>query len=298
MSAEPRQLEQIERWMRAVIMHPDGVVAGIHSADARAEIEIESSDLDRVVEPSLRLSSLERLKVYGNAYYARLLDCLREEFPALKHAVGDEAFDALAFGYLQACPSNSYTLARLGERFPGYLSETRPPREVDSPEPDWPQFMVDLATLERTYSEVFDGPGVEGLPLLTVDELRTIPSDRWEDVSLQTVPCLRLLEFHFPVHNYATAVKQGDSPEFPEAGPVFLAISRREYIVRRWELEPAEFRLLQFLQSGMTLGEAIQTVADSEMDPASSEDFANRLQGWFTKWSAAGLFASVRSGAS
>ena len=77
---------------------------------------------------SKRRTSVERLEVYANAYYARLLECLRDEFPALLHAVGEEVFDGLAFGYLQAYPSTSYTLSNLSRNFARFLEETRPPR--------------------------------------------------------------------------------------------------------------------------------------------------------------------------
>ena len=50
---------------------------------------------------------------------------LREEFTATRYAVGDELFDALAFGYLQHYPSRSYTLNTLGEQFPKFLAESR-----------------------------------------------------------------------------------------------------------------------------------------------------------------------------
>lgn len=293
MSDEPRALEQIERWMQAVIMHPEGITAGIDSADARREIDVSASEVEDVVEPSRQLSSIDRLRVYGNAYYARLLECLREEFPALLHAVGEETFDALTFGYLQGCPSKSYTLAKLGARFPGYLAETRPAKDELTVGPDWPAFMIDLATLERTYSEVFDGPGVEGKNLLSVDDLLAIPPEQWEQVRLETVPCLRLLEFQFPVHEYATAVKQGKSVEMPDSRPTHLAISRRDYIVRRWELDAIEFQLLRLIESGETLGQAIENLADANSETGLPDNFADSLREWFAKWTASGFFAAV-----
>lgn len=294
MHDEPRTLEQIERWMQAVIMHPEGIPAGIDSAAARDAIDISASDIEQVVEPSRQLSSMDRLRVYGNAYYARLLECLRDEFPALLHAVGAEAFDALAFEYLQACPSRSYTLGKLGARFPAYLAETRPAKDASTTGPDWAEFMIDLATLERTYSEVFDGPGVEGKELLKVDDLLAIPPEQWANVRLETVACLELREFSFPVHEYATAVKEGRTTEMPAARPTYLAVSRRDYIVRRWELDSLEYHLLRLLHSGAMLEGAIECVANSYSEPRLPDDFAELLREWFMKWTAAGFFAAVR----
>src|SRR5580698_11091876 len=125
MSQLPR-LDQIQRWLQAVIMHPDGVNAGIQSPEARSEVNVSPDQIEQVVTRSQRRTSVERLEVYANAYYARLLECLRDEYPALFHAAGEEVFDGLAFGYLQAYPSQSYTLGELSRRFAQYLEETRP----------------------------------------------------------------------------------------------------------------------------------------------------------------------------
>ena len=142
----------------------DGVEAGLDSVEARDAIDVSPDQVEDVVDPSKRRTSIERLEVYANAYYARLLECLRDEFPALFHALGEEVFDGLAFGYLQFYPSRSYTLSDLSRQFAEYLEETRPRDDDDANgSPSWPDFMIDLARLERCYSEVFDGPGAERL---------------------------------------------------------------------------------------------------------------------------------------
>jgi hypothetical protein len=152
---EPRELKLIQRWMQAVIMHPGGVTAGINSTQAQSEIGVTSNEIERLVERSRNLSSIERLEVYGNAYHARLLECLRDEFPGLVHAAGEEAFDALAFGYLQSYPSQSYTLSNLAH-FPRYLR--RPVgRDGNRQRASWPDFRS-TRDARITYSEVLTVP--------------------------------------------------------------------------------------------------------------------------------------------
>src|SRR5260370_14423752 len=186
-----RGLDTIQRWMQAVIMHPVGVAEGIASADARAHIDVGPEEAETVVTRSRALTALDRLAIYSYAYYARLLECLREEYLVLKHALGEEVFDAFAVGYLQQYPSRSYTLFQLGANFPRYLAETRPPAPLplgergrgdgsgdDGLPGDWPDFLIDLATLELTFNEGFDGPGAEGGSLLDADLLRVISPER------------------------------------------------------------------------------------------------------------------------
>src|SRR6266849_5644114 len=102
-------LAQVQRWMQAAIMHPGGVVAGVASPETRQHIDVGPDEAETVVTRSRALTALERLAIYGHAYYARLLECLREEFPVLKHAIGDELFDAFVAEYLERYPSRSYT---------------------------------------------------------------------------------------------------------------------------------------------------------------------------------------------
>jgi hypothetical protein len=198
-------LAQIQRWMQAVLMHPAGAAEGIASAEARQAIDLPLDQAERVVTRSRSLSGLERLAIYGRAYYARLLDCLRESYPVLFHALGEDAFGAFALDYLQKYPSRSYTLNDLGASFPRYLRESRP---ADEPGPSWPDFIIDLAALEWTYNEVFDGPGAEGQRLLGAEQLRSVPPERWPEARLVPVPCLRVLALRYPVHTYYTAVRR------------------------------------------------------------------------------------------
>src|SRR5947209_3836429 len=150
----PDRLRRTQRWLQAVITHADGVEAGADSPEARESFG--PGGVGEVVTRSRRLSAGERLAVYHNAYYARLLACLREEFPVLVKALTEDVFDAFAFGYLQQYPSRSYTLGRLAADFARYLAETHA-EEYGAASPGCEEFLIDLAALEWTYGDVFDG---------------------------------------------------------------------------------------------------------------------------------------------
>jgi hypothetical protein len=288
-SERPRSLENIQQWMQAVITHPEGVVPGLRSAAAREAMDVAPEDLHRIVPPSKSLKSAERLGIYANAYHARLLECLGEEFPALRHAVGEKAFGAFVVGYLERHPSESYTLAELGRRFPQFLEDTRP--GDDEPRPNWTDFVIELAKVERTYAEVFDGPGMEQSRGMLPNELAAIPPERWPEARLVPVPCLRLLELTHPVHEYITAVRKRLRPATPAPSPTWLIVMRREYIVRRVAVARDEFELLAALVHGATVGEAID-VAQAQPG-VDAEALAQRLHAWFRDWTAAGYFSAI-----
>jgi hypothetical protein len=277
------RLDVIQRWMQSVIMHPDGVAEGIASETSQQTIDVNPANVETILTRSNALTALERLQIYGSAYYARLLECLREEFPVLAHALGEETFDAFAFAYLQKYPSRSYTLNQLGAAFPRFLAETRP----DGEEETWPEFLVDLATLEWKFSEVFDGPGVEGEGLLDASHLVAIPAEKWAEAKLVPVPCLRLLALRYPVQQYYSAVRRKEEVDPPGPAETFLAITRRDYVVRHYPLEPAEYALLQQIVGRNSVGEAIEAVGETcDLD-------AIKVQLWFRTWTAEGFFRAV-----
>lgn len=284
-----RSLTNLQRWVQEVITNPDGISAGVESESARQEIDISGSQIEQVVEPSSRLGSAERLAVYGNAYFARLVECLGEEFPATCFALGEDTFQTFAFGYIKNRPSTSYSLGFLGERFPQYLIDTRP---TDVPQPGWPDFLIDLATLERTYAEVFDGPGPEHLDTLQPEDLQAIPPELVSEIRFVPVPSLRLMEARFPVHEYVTAVRRDRSPEIPLPAETLLVITRRDFVVRRGTVSRAEFQLLRAILDGNTLGAAIELAAQ-ELPAGTDDEFAASLSKWFQHWATAGWFLRV-----
>jgi len=289
MSNESRNLDQLQRWMQTVISWPAGVEAGIASEAAQAKIALESSELETVVTASSKQTSLERIGIYANAYYARLLECLSEEFPALVCAMGKTAFGAFSMEYLQEYHPSSYTLCDLGANFPQFLRENKPQTEEN--EVDWTDLLIEIATLERVYSEVFDGPGIEQKALLTEETLNSIKPEEWPEISLKMAPCFRLMQFQFPVHDFISNARKGNTPQIPEQQVTYLAITRRNYIVRREAISQAEFFLLSKLQAGLNVGDAITLFAESDlMEP---EELGLKLHEWFKRWTTAAFFIDV-----
>ena len=285
--SEP-DLSQIQRWMQAVITHPGGAAAGLDSDEARAELDIVRANVEQVISPSQQQSSLERLAIYAQAYFARLAECLRAEFPMTVEAIGEDLFDEFAVEYLRRYPSQSYTLDHLGANFAQFLAETRPTSDDD--DHAWLDFLPDLARLEWHIAEVFDGPGAERLGLLSHDALTAIPPECWSDIRLVPVPCFRIVEFAFPIDAYYRALRAKVRPLPPARAATWLAITRRDYVVRHYPLSAAEATLLGGLVAGCPLGESIERAAPADGD---LDRFAAQLRGWFQHWSAEGFFQRV-----
>ncbi len=276
--------------MLAVITHPHGVVAGAQSAEAQLQLQASSDQTDCIIATTNRWSAESRLEIYWNAYYARLQECLREEFPVLRGAVGDELFDEFVLEYLQAHPPSSYTLSQLGLRFPGFLAGTRPPRDAAAEGPDWADFLADLAHFEWTISAVFDGPGSEMMssaPLVPSD----YPLDKLDELTFECALSLRLCSYSFPVNAYHAAVKSGELMEVPSPRPTFVAFNRQNFTVQHHALNAMEFALLKSLHEGDALGDAIDALC--ERDDAAEAEVVTNIARWFADWTRAGFITNI-----
>ncbi len=278
MKPKPAHLDQIERWMQSVITHPGGVADGVASEGARRHLAVGPGELESVIRPSRQLASEARLEIYVDAYFERLLECLREEFTVTRHAVGDELFDGLAFGYLQQFPSQSYTLNHLGAAFPQFLAAARLHEQsapAAAPE-SWPEFVIELAALERLQRDVFDAVGTEGQPVWENRQASELLG-RGAEVRLVPAPCLRLFTATHPVHEYWQAVKAELEPAPPQPRESYLAISRRNYFVERLELSSVQYALLERLVAGQSIADAIAAACHT----AEPADWLALLHDWF-----------------
>jgi hypothetical protein len=274
----PTPLAELQAWMLDAIRQPGA--------------NVPAPDINALIVASRQQTANERLAVYSHAYFARLHDVLAELFPCLRHAVGDELFAEFAAGYLAAYPPTSYTLHRLADHFPEYLEATRP---ADAPAL---AFVVDLARLEQAIDRVFDGPGPEELPPFAFP----VGGANAEQLQLMLVPGMELLALRFPASSYFTSWKNGEADQWPPAALQYVALFRRDFVVRRFELSRVQYMLLEQIASGATLAAAIDAAVSADADSDSSPkrlspdaELEEVLHDWFAMWGAAGFFTSPSS---
>lgn len=249
--------------------------------DAAKVGEGRSVSIEEVFKPSKRLAAKQHLAIYQHGYTARLRDCLAKQFTALEYALSPELFQAFADEYLRKYPSESYSLANLGDRFMTYLEETRPDRDEPIKE-DWPDFMIELARFEWLINHLFNADVDHNGPLAT---MATPPEQ------LALVPGLRLLATKFPVRWFYQSVAKGEEPEFPGPAPSYYAILRRDYKLAFFDLHREQYLLLQALADGQTLSQAFRSL--SQKYGYTTEGLAGIWPVWYEQWWGAGFFGEV-----
>ncbi|MCI0516217.1 MAG: DNA-binding domain-containing protein [Woeseiaceae bacterium] len=276
------ELDQIERWLQALFTDSDGIMAGLQHGDACKILPYTKENIENLVQPSKQLSSLERLSIYRNMYFSRLIEVMAEEFPTVQHLLGKERFGTIVTDYVSRYPSTHYSLTRLGCGFPAYLADDA----IDLPERE---FAAAIAMVERAMEDVFDAPLVEPIH---VEVLEAIPIKRWGDIHLQTIPALRLMQLQYPVNPYITAVREKHETKVPRPAPAYIAVYRHNYRVWRVDLDAQRFALLSALQRGERLGAALELCA--AIPGVDAVELTGEIGAWFQEWAKTGLFCEAK----
>lgn len=92
---------------------------------------------------------------------------------------------------------------------------------------------------------------------------------------------------------YTAARRAGEGEEIPipDPKPEWVALIRRDFIVRRYPLSLPQFVLLAALQNGATVAAAIAAAA--EVSDLDDDTLATELRSWFELWAAEGFFNRV-----
>jgi hypothetical protein len=205
------------------------------------------------------------------SYFSRLEECLADDYPAVKYALGDAGFEALCRGYVGAHPSRSANLNGFGAGFATFAGEQALENGA---------FIADLARLEWAVVEVLHAPTPDGF---SPADLGKLPPARLQDVRFEPSPAARVLSVEFAVNGYLQAFRDAEAPGIPARRASTVVVARNGYQIHRFELERGQAAVLHRLLAGDPLG-----VALTGIDAAAST-----VQAWFRQWTERGVFAEV-----
>lgn len=241
--------------------------------------------LSATLKSNSRMQALDCLAIYQRSYYARLLNCMKEQFPALCYSLGEELFNDFSKEYLKTCKPSSYTLYDLGKRFPNFLNDTQPTYHDDRPQEPWVKFMIDLASFEYLVFSLFDAKGNEKDLFASVDT---------SDSQLKLQKCFALASYDFDVASYYHAVRKNEKPALPSIKKTRLALVRKDYLTHTMLLSEPHYHFLSMMQSGKSVESALYDVASfynlPEDQVKGSWSDANGVR---ARWINSGFFLST-----
>ncbi|UVJ41911.1 DNA-binding domain-containing protein [Pseudomonas sp. LS1212] len=227
------------------------------------------------IQGSTALPASDGLMIYHNAYRARLLSVMREDFPALHHWMGGESFEQLALAYITAWPPRHFSLRWLGETLPEFISHYVPEPQL-SP-------MRELAGLEWAFTLAFDAPDAQPLSL---EAMSRFSAKDWTSLRICLNPSVEWLPLQRNTIEIWKAAKA--ETEIPEtywlSSPLDCLVWRHQLVCRYRTLERPEANALEFMRDGGSFAELCETLLDEHREQAPL-----RAATWLKQWVSEGL---------
>lgn len=108
------KLKELQHWMGRLIAHP--------LQENQLLPATICCDVPQFIAPSRTLEPFQRIQIYHQQYWWRLIKCLQTNFPTLLRLFGYEDFQTLiAVPYLSAHPPGHWALSTLGESLPEWI---------------------------------------------------------------------------------------------------------------------------------------------------------------------------------
>ena len=289
----PNRLADLQALMAQAVMRPltrdDEMQRTWNDGTAAAKVA------EQFIKPNDRLDSFDRLQIYNQQYWWRLLGNFAEDFRGLRAVLGESNFDRLAVSYLDHCGSTSWTLRNLGSRLEEFL-RARP--ELTAPQT---ALALDMVRVEWARTLAFDEPEKPPLP---AEKVRDIPP---ELLRFGLQPYVILLQLSHPIDDLLGKLKRQSHIETgsvsnavssmrprirrcitvrPRRTPIHLAVHRHQFSVYFKRLDAEAYRLLDALRGRKPLDSACALAFADSVD--SSTVMAKKVRSWFADWSAFG----------
>jgi hypothetical protein len=249
----------------------------------------------------------ERWRIYSDAYRLRLVDGLKEAYPAFVRRLGDDTAAALLLDFVNATPSTHRSLRDYGEGLAEHLARDA----ADAPGSEL-HLVSELAAFEWALAGAYDAADARAV---THDDLAHVAGEGWATLRFGAAPCVRRVRFVTNAPEaWRAAIAARDASAAPavtgapdggaatpasshvdepppvrlEEAPVDWLIWRDGFDTRfRW-MEPAEAAAFDACIDGESFGELCERLAIDDEEGA-----ALRAATWLKAWTEDGLLVSV-----
>ncbi len=273
----PPALNELQEWFGGIISQPLANDSSIQPyAPNKKPIREEAK---RHVVKSPTLQPHERLEIYNQQYWWRLINTLHDFFPFLIRLFGYSDFNqTLAIPYILDHRPYHWSLNSLGEKLPNWIRKNYKENDLE--------LVYQAAILDEAFHQIFFKKKI-GKSNFKQEEFLTKP--------LFLQPHLSLHELPFNLFAFRKELLQNevdywlDNP-FPELkkGPHYFKLFLNLNSAIIWkEIEKAEFLALNQLREGLTIDGLCEWL---ETQPKEIQTEAEKsMQAWFKEWTLHGL---------
>lgn len=276
----PLLLKREQQWFGSMISRPINENSQMDPISPSGRLmEEEAADY---IAPSPTLRPAQRIQIYHQQYWWRLLNTLHESFPLVTRLFGYSDFNRqIGIPYLTKYPPRHWSLALLGDRLLKWCDEEY--QATDK------QLVLEAIKLDWAFLCAFTIGSVASLTLeqLSVQENQTAIFDK----PLYLQPFIYFFEFEYDLFTYRTDFLKHDPDYWLDHDFPFLDRSERYYYLLyrnqkndiSWKkVLSEEYLTLHCFQKGESIENLCEWLEGQEQ--SFYQTAADHLQLWFQEW--------------
>lgn len=226
----------------------------------------------------------QRLATYRNAYAARLIEALSNDFPCLRALIGEDSFNTLCIGYIAQHPSSYTSLRWFGKHFPVYVKQHSNSHEQ--------QRLYDLAVMEWMFIDAFDAPEQQTLDAIS---MMTIPAEAWPAIKLTFHPSVFYFKTDWNTVATWQALKSNKAAPEPDTIKSTACLIWRQVLTTHYRvLDEDEAVLIEYAMQGASFEQLCDALTKFQgTTPGEPENIAMRSATLLKLWLDEGLVSRI-----
>lgn len=224
------------------------------------------------------LTARDRLKIYKQSYYLRLMDILNNGFPILKKFMGKKAFAKVSEDYIISHPSKHFSIGFFSRYFSKFLLT----------QTNFSPIYGEIAQFEWMLENVLEAPDAE---CLILQDLTKISPEQWGYVQFTFHPSVQLMQFHYNAPEVWFMAHAGKpKPKIMQnENPSEWMVWRNQLDARYFKATPEQAWILHAIQQGKIFAELCEGLCQWFSEQEAGLYAAHIIQ----KWISEGVFSSI-----
>lgn len=283
----PSKLENTQKWFAGIITNRLGKNNTIQKYSPHGSLIAEEASEYIVPSPTLRPH--QRMQIYNQQFWWRMLNTLHANFPMTTRLFGTAAFnEKIAIPYLLDYPSNHWSLNVLGENMSKWITERY--GKADK------QLVLNAAQLDWAFMASFIAAQN---PAPNLSEIAKENPESLLSTVLYLQPHITLFSWDYDLFTFRESLlRQGLEywvehrfPALPKGKKFYFSLYRNINNNMAWrEIQKGEYLLLERFKAGSTIADACAFLETQET--SVYESAVENLQKWIQEWTQAAWITS------
>lgn len=282
-NAPPKSLEELQAWFAGVIRAPlvDGLKIKPLSPSEKPIVE----ESKRYIKPNAFLDSHQRIEIYNQQYWWRLLKILQENFPTLARLFGTNGFNKqIATPFLCECKAPHWSLNKLGISLPDWIKRSYNGKDKE--------LLYASSLLDQAFTSSFVAAD---LPPLDIPKLINEYGDELTSCVFSLQPHVEVFHFRYDLLKFRELLvkQQVDywiKKPFPklskERDYYFVFFRTRNNLLSWRQIKKGEWHLLSSFKKGTSIDMALEALDEND---SMYQEIEENLENWIQNWTAFNL---------